>query len=90
MDVARYRLPAGKEIERAMNAPLSVASAAPSDNAGIRLGDRLMPVRRLVIILVLAACFGVFLSTLTRSEIRASSLRTDLGLCDSGGSRPCP
>jgi hypothetical protein len=49
-----------------------------------------MPMRRLVAIAVLAACFGGLLSTLTRSEIGPSRARTPTSLCDSGGARACP
>ncbi|MBX3569864.1 MAG: hypothetical protein KF914_17500 [Rhizobiaceae bacterium] len=48
-----------------------------------------MPVRRLAAVVILAACFGGVLSTLTHSEIVPTRGLT-AGLCDSGGSRPCP
>jgi hypothetical protein len=47
-----------------------------------------MPLRRLFIVLCLAAGFGVLLSSLTRGE--NVGMRETMSLCDSGGARRCP
>ncbi|MDQ6435584.1 hypothetical protein RB623_16115 [Mesorhizobium sp. LHD-90] len=49
-----------------------------------------MSVLRLVVVLMLAAGFGVALAEIVRNDVDPMQTRSAMNLCDSGGRRPCP